>query len=105
MTKENLKNVKRDLTKLYELVRSLSNYFDMPKYTMISVLLQNAQFVSISDELEVEDYKLHYIKKLLFEIKEYSPSYFEKWVFDEYSMILDSVDIIEEEEFNPYADS
>ena len=92
MKPETLKEIKVRLEKLHKVVRSLSNYWEsFPMYTMISVLVQNVAY-DASDCVNYshikEEKKLQTVLALLKQLADYDKSYFQQWVYDEVSIII-----------------
>ena len=91
MTIEQLKRIKEGSKEFHKLFESLSQYFDRPIATTISVLLQNLAFdgsdcSGYSHEEEVK--KVYNILNLLREIDNYNSWYLTRLAFEEIDMLF-----------------
>jgi len=87
MTEITLRHIKEDIQRFLPVITGIANYFNtQPVYKLLEVLIQNVAFdgsncQGYSHEKEVE--KVKEIEKLILNIKNYSMSYVEEYVYNE----------------------
>jgi len=99
MKTDTLAYIKTEIAKFHIVIDSLANYWqEFPQYTLISVLVQNAAH----DATDCSGYdhneavaKLKAIVHILKQLKKYHNSYFEQYVYDEISMIVEGNEMSE----------
>lgn len=103
MKRSTIIEIKKQLSEFYLVVNKVSNHFNYAKYSMISVILQRAAHnafgcINAPSTKEAEK-ELYEIKDVLKALADYYPqphSYFEVWVYIEYSHILDGLAMSED---------